>query len=114
MSAHIYHAFWVNWSNGLIVGATVTLGEREGGLLTAFIATFVTVVGAELWKIICYISHQVRSKSAPQDGLYRQQQVIFRTSPTPAGAAWLFSQQAWCLDWKSPTVVAEDITMGSV
>lgn len=57
MSAHIYRGPWINWSHGLIAGATVTLGEREGGLLTAFIATFVTIVGAELWKIICYISH---------------------------------------------------------
>lgn len=96
MSAHIYHGPWINWSNGLIGGATVTLGEREGGLLTAFIATFVTIVGAELWKVICYISHQLRSKHAPQDGLYHQQQVILRTSPTPAGAAWLFLLQTWC------------------
>ena len=96
MSAHIHHGPWINWSHGLIGGATITIGDREGGLLTAFIATFVTIVGAELWKIICYISHQVRSKHAPQDGLYHQQQVIFRTSPTPGGAAWLFLQQTWC------------------
>ena len=95
MSAHIHHGPWINWSHGLIAGATVTLGEREGGLLTAFIATFVTIVGAELWKIICYVSHQLRSKHGPQDGLYHQQQVIFRTSPTPGGAAWLFLQQTF-------------------
>lgn len=95
MTAHIYHGVWINWSKGLISGATITLGERDGGLLTAFIATFVTIVGAELWKIICYVSHQLRSKQEPQDGLYHQQQIILRTSPTPGGAAWTFLQQSW-------------------
>lgn len=88
MSSHIYHGAWINWSRGLVTGATITLGEREGGLLTAFIATFVTIVGAELWKISCYVFHQIRSKQEPQDGLYHQQQVILRTYPTPGGAAW--------------------------
>lgn len=96
MSPYIYHGPWVNWSKGLIGGATITLGDREGGLLTAFIATFVTIVGAELWKAICYISHQLRSTNSPQDGLYHQQQVIFKNTGGAAGAAWLFVQQAWC------------------
>ena len=95
MAAHIHHGPWINWSHGLIRGATVTLGEQEGGLLTAFIATFVTIVGAQLWKIICFILHQTRSVKGPQDGLYHQQQVILRTSPTAIGAAWLFMQQTW-------------------
>lgn len=93
MSSYIYHGPWINWESGLIRGATITLGERNGGLLTAFIATFVTLVGAELWKIIRYAIHQFRSRDRPSDGLYHQQQVILRNSPTPGGAAWLFTQQ---------------------
>lgn len=95
MSSHIYHGPWINWLRGLIPGETITLGEREGGLLTAFIATFVTIVGAELWTILCYICHQSRSKQEPQDGLHHQQQVILRTYPTPGGAAWAFLQRSW-------------------
>lgn len=96
MSSYIYHGPWINWSHGLIAGATITLGEREGGLLTAFIATFVTIVGAELWKTVCYASHQLRSTNLPRDGLYHQQQVILRNTGGAAGTAWLFLQQAWC------------------
>lgn len=95
MSTHIYHGAWTNWSRGRISGATITLGERDGGLLTAFIATFVTIVGAELWKIVCFVSHQLRSNSEPQDGLYHQQQFILRNAPTPGGAVWSFFQQSW-------------------
>src|SRR4051794_20253796 len=96
MATHIHHGPWINWSHGLIQGATITLGERDGGLLTAFIATFVTIVGAGLWKIICYTSHQLRSTPTPQDGLHHQQQVILKNSTGPAGTAWLFLQQTWC------------------
>lgn len=63
-----YSGPWINWSHGLLSGSTITLSERSGGLLTAFIATFVTIVGAELWKILCYILHQIRSSRTPQDG----------------------------------------------
>lgn len=93
MSYHIYHGPWINWEHGLIRGATLTVSEESGGLLTAFIATFVTIVGGSLWKIICYALHQMRSNDKPQDGLYHQQQVILRTSPTPLGASWAFFQQ---------------------
>ena len=95
MTTHIHHGAWINWSHGTILGATVTLGDRSGGLLTSFIATFVTVVGSQLWRILSYIFHQIRSSKAPQDGLHHQQQVVFRNMSSPGGAAWTFLQQTW-------------------
>ncbi|RVX70100.1 hypothetical protein B0A52_06272 [Exophiala mesophila] len=95
MASQIYTGPWINWSQGWVHGATITLSQRNGGFLMAFLATFVTIVGNELWKIICYILHQVRSKSGSQDGLYHQQQVILRTSPTPGTAAWVYLKQIW-------------------
>lgn len=95
MSTPIYTGVWINWSQGPIRGATLTLDARNSGLLTAFIATFVTIVGAQLWKILSYIIHQLRSRRSPQDGLYHQQQVVFRNSVTPGSAAWTFLLQGW-------------------
>lgn len=96
MSTHVYHGPWVNWGRGdLITGATLTLSEQSGGLLTSFIATFVTIVGAQLWKILSFTIHQSRSTTIPVDGLHHQQQIIWRNTPGPGGAAWTFAQQAW-------------------
>lgn len=95
MSGLVWHGVWINWSHGPIRGATLTLGEREGGLLIAFIAFFVTLVGAQLFKILNFTFHQIRSRVSPQDGLYHQQQVIFRNSSSAASAAWNFLQQTW-------------------
>jgi hypothetical protein len=91
----IYTGPWINWSRGLVLGSTITLSARNGAILTAFIATFVTIVGAQLWKILCFILHQSRASQEPEDGLYHQQQNVFRNSNTPGGAAWSFMLQSW-------------------
>ena len=39
--------------------------------------------------------HQFRSKVRPREGVYRQQQVIFRNSGAPGGAIWEFVQSIW-------------------
>lgn len=95
MSTPIYVGLWTNWSHGAILGATLTLGARDSGLLTAFIATFVTLVAAQLWKILAFAIHQSRCRMSPQDGLHHQQQVIFRNTAAPGSAAWTFLLQSW-------------------
>ena len=94
-STSIYTGPWINWSQGPVLGSTITLSARDGAILTSFIATFVTIVGAQLWKIICFILHQSRASQKPEDGLYHQHQNVFRNSTTPGGAAWSFTLQSW-------------------
>ena len=93
--SYVYTGAWVDWSYGSIVGATLTLSERDGSLLTSFIAAFVTLVGAQGWRILSFAFHQLRSSGGPQDGIFHQQQTIFRNVSTPGGAAWSFIQQWW-------------------
>jgi hypothetical protein len=94
-STSIYTGPWVNWSHGLILGSTITLSARNGAILTAFLATFITIVGAQLWKILCFIFHQSRASQKPKDGLYHQRQNVFRNSNSPGGATWSFMQLSW-------------------
>lgn len=55
--AHMYTGVWINWSNGVVLGSTLTLSSRDGGLLTAFLAIFISAAGAALWRILSYILH---------------------------------------------------------
>jgi hypothetical protein len=98
MSTQIYTGAWINWTEGTIRGATITLSARDGNLLIAFIATFVAIIGGQLWRILAYIVHQARSSKRPEDGLHYQQQNILRNAGGPAAASWLFLQQA--LYWR--------------
>ena len=90
-----YRGPWINWSRGLVLGSTITLSERDGDLLIAFLSMFVTVVGASCWKIMSFALHQHRSLRDPQDGIHHQQQAIFRNAKGPFQATLELSQLAW-------------------
>jgi hypothetical protein len=100
-NSRVYTGLWVNWSHGPIQGATLTLSARDGGLLTSFLATFITVVGAQLWRILSFSFHQIRSSRGPQDGLHHQHQNIFRNTTSPGSAAWSFLLMGYA--WRRKT-----------
>lgn len=91
----VHLGFWTNWSHGKIQGATITLSSRNGALLTAFLALFVTFAGTSFWRIACFALHQISSSSAPQDGLYHQQQAILRNSANGTVALSSFIRTLW-------------------
>ena len=86
---------WINWSHGIVLGSTITLSERNGELLTAFLAMFVTAAGAASWKIMSFALHQHRSPRDPQDGIHHQQQAILRNTESPFGASLELAQLFW-------------------
>lgn len=92
VGSHVYHGIWINWSHGRIQGSTITLSERDGGLLTAFLALFVTIMGGQLWRILSFVIHHTRASRDPRDGFHHQQLVVFRNATSPCGAAWTFAQ----------------------
>ena len=98
----IYTGPWINFSHGLIRGATLTLGARNAGLLTSFIAAFITVVAARLWSILSFILHQLLSSKEPRDGLHHQQRVVLRNNSSALGASYIFFQQWWAWRHKAP------------
>jgi hypothetical protein len=95
MSFTIRTGVWTDWSRGSVLGATLTLSPRDGALLLAFIAAFVTAVSSQLWRIIGFAAHQLRARPGPHDGLHFQTQIVLRNASSPFGAAWLFLQQSW-------------------
>ena len=109
MTTPVYIGPWINWAHGPVVGATVTLSQRSGNLLISFVATFVTLVGAQLWRILSFIIHQVRASQHPQDGLHYQQQIVFRNTSGPGGLAWTFLQQLWYWPGKARAVVLRTV-----
>ncbi|KAF3809573.1 hypothetical protein GCG54_00012859 [Colletotrichum gloeosporioides] len=98
MSQEIHTGVWIDWSHGRVLGATITMSARDGALLLAFIATFVTVVATRLWRIVTFACHQILASGGEHDGLYYQRQLILRNTPTPMAATGLFLRQAW--NWR--------------
>ena len=92
-SSFVYTGIWIHWSKGPIYGATLTLYQREAGLLAAFLAVYVTATGGQFWKILCYLSHQNQAGKldAHEDKFRRKVQVLLRNSAGPASALWEFA-----------------------
>ena len=93
--SYIYTGPWINWSKGAIPGSTITLTQRDGSLLTAFLGIFVTVAGAACWRILSFTLHQCRSQQGRKSAIHLQQQTILRNETTPGAAAWQMTQLAW-------------------
>jgi len=54
-------------------------------MLIRFIAILMINPGAaHLWHLITFVYHQFRANGRPSDGLFRQQQALLRTLPTPS------------------------------
>jgi hypothetical protein len=80
-SSDVYTGIWINWSHGIINGATLTLNRGDANLLIASLAIFVGLVGTRIWRISCFIIHQLYSTQSAQNGLYHQRQALLRNSP---------------------------------
>ena len=96
----VYLGVWTNWSiGGRATGSTITMTHRNGALLTAFIALFVTFSGSRLWRISCFLLSQLllAKPNIPQDGLYHQRQAILRNASdgTSGSIELLRSMWAW-------------------
>ena len=93
----IYTGVWTNWSRGPILGATITLTQRNGSLLTAFLGIFVTIAGGASWRILSFLIHQHRAghDRKDKDALHYQQQVILRNSDSSAVTAWQMMRFTW-------------------
>jgi len=92
----VYTGLWTNWSYGRILGSTLTLSTRDGTLLVAFIAYFVTFVGTRLWRIICFgVHHYLSAPAQPNDAIYHQRQAILRNTSSPSGTLISVIQLAW-------------------
>lgn len=95
----IYTGFWVNWSKGPILGATITTSSQQGFLLVSFLALFVRMVGGHFWSVLCFVMHQLKSDPSPQDGLHHQHQLLLRNSQSHTSALWDLTKVAFF--WRS-------------
>lgn len=65
------------------MGKTITTDTRTGAFVIALLAIVSTLATAHLWHLVTFIIYQCRANGRPRDALFRQQQAILRTLPTP-------------------------------
>jgi hypothetical protein len=74
---------------------------KDGNVLIAFLALFVSWTGGNLWSIICFGIHQLRSTPKKRDGLHHQIQALFNTHLSSVSLGWRLWQVSW--HWRNRT-----------
>ncbi|KUJ15359.1 uncharacterized protein LY89DRAFT_719925 [Mollisia scopiformis] len=91
-NATVYLGVWTNWSNGGLMGATLTTTRKLGDLLIAFTAFLIPYVASRFWRIFCLIVHRYYSTADHRDAVHHQRQIILRNSSSPeVGLVSLFN-----------------------
>ncbi|KAH9907560.1 hypothetical protein F4778DRAFT_799859 [Xylariomycetidae sp. FL2044] len=91
----IHLGLWTNWSNGPVLGSTLTVTSANANFLIVLVALFSTIVAGHIWIIFCFILHIGLSSRHEADPVYQQRQVIFRNNSGPLNAAWGLAKVAW-------------------
>lgn len=91
----IYTGKWTNWSQGQILGSTLTLTQGDATILIAFLSFYVSIVGSRLLFIIRLILHFRLSSSCPNDGLHNQRQAILRNSSSAVDSMTTLARLSW-------------------
>ena len=97
-NSYVKRGFWINVEDGQAMGSTITTDVRNGTIIIALLAVLSTLAINNLWSVIVFAYHQLRSGNhSSADGLFRQQQVLLRASPQPTSflADWLKLWWVW-------------------
>ena len=81
--ALVYTGFWINYAQGSVLGATITIHQEWTNVIVAFLAIVVTLGAGSAWNLLLFATHQLRATSEARDVLWRQQQVLLRSLATP-------------------------------
>ena len=93
----VFLGVWTNWSKNQVLGSTLTMTQKNGNVVVAFVALFITFVGARFWRIVCVAIHHAQSSAEPQDGIYHQRQAILKNADNPLAGflSWYQLLMAW-------------------
>ncbi|KAF2002997.1 hypothetical protein P154DRAFT_573407 [Amniculicola lignicola CBS 123094] len=83
----VYTGIWINRSLGNVYGATLTLDQRSGAFLIAFLALYVGTTSRYFWKLLRYLIYHSLSSPLGADGIYHQRQAILRNTELAHDAA---------------------------
>lgn len=118
-SDFFYTGYWINWctyvqvellflavlmspaAKGYVLGATLTVESKQGALLIAFLALFVSFTGSQLWGLVCFVLHQLQSSPDERDILHLQLQALLRIGLSSLSMLARFTRVSW--DWRSRT-----------
>jgi hypothetical protein len=99
MATPIYTGFWHDYTETGAYGWTLTLSVKWSAFLLAALSTFVAIVGGCFWSLLAFAIHQWQAHPGDDDGVYFQQQAIYRNSTSPWSV--IIELLRVCAAWRS-------------
>ena len=100
-STEVFVGLWTDWSNGRVLGASITVSDNYGRYILSGTATFIGIVAGFAWALVVYFLHYIRvrvnhdSDLDDADPLHLQQQVSLRNSQSALSTAF----ELLCICW---------------
>jgi hypothetical protein len=91
----VYTGVWTNWSKGKVLGWTLTTTSRNGAILIAFLALYITYVSTRIWRILCFCLHQHYSTKTAGSAFHQQSQITLRNADNAPSALLIWMKMAW-------------------
>ncbi|KAF2682061.1 hypothetical protein K458DRAFT_342341, partial [Lentithecium fluviatile CBS 122367] len=98
-SRFVKQGLWTDLEKGSVMGKTITTDTQTGAFVIALLAILSSLATAHLWHLVTFLIHQLRADGRARDALFRQQQAILRTLPTPGALVADSLKLYW--HWKS-------------
>lgn len=99
--SNVFTGFWVDWTNGLVLGSTITASSTTGTTVVALLAVLIQIAGSHLLDLSNLLLHRILFRSQPHDGLHHQRQVLLRNNRGP-GSSLVDSMKLYCA-WRGIT-----------
>lgn len=91
------------------MGRTITTDAATANVLIALLTVMITIATAQFWNLLTFFYHQFRARGLPADGLYWQQQALFRTLPTPTAVIADCAKLWWVWRHKSQQALVRSV-----
>lgn len=89
--------FWVDYSRGPVLGATITVTSSNANLVIAVLSLLVTFSGSHLWDLVAFICFRTGLSNQPRSALHRQLQILLRNITSPGA----FLKETGLVGWSS-------------
>lgn len=94
-SDRVYQGFWIDYSRGTVIGATITTTANTANLIIAITSLLVAFTGAHLWELVAFVHHSRISSRDPQPTLHRQRQFLVRNIVSPGAFVLEMIKVGW-------------------
>jgi hypothetical protein len=94
-SDRVYQGFWIDYTQGRILGTTITTTAGNANLVIAALSLLVAFTGSHLWDLIAFVNYCTSNSQHPRPAFHHQRQFLARNLTSPGAFALEMVKVIW-------------------